>query len=331
MWRRQRFEGNPCRGHPAGRSTVNKARYLIGNLGKVDGQLVTVHFDFDLDRYRLGQVSTIVVKERRGFINSVRYRAHGLAHELVGLMPDCLDRFQENFAAIFAADLLEPLFTRAAACDLRAEISEGRFRKPDVVLDQPQHLRIRPPFVIDLDRPNLQSFFINIARHARAKASAAAANVDPMGAHCQEAEQFAIPKERGVDDHVIEVLPADLRMIDEKNISDVYIVQSIDLDAVLNRYAQVSEEDRQRAPVLRHRLPLVIDDADAVVLHLVDHHVVSRALEHSRHFIGGGLESAADNFYRNRIDGHSFASLGSFKQFISFKTFKPLKYSVALC
>ena len=98
-----------------------------------------------------------------------------------------------------------------------------------------------------------------------------------MRPHCQEAKQLAVPEKRRVDHHVIEMLAADLRVIDQKNIAGMDILQSVDFDAVLHGHAEIGEKNRQRALILRHRPPFMIDDADAVILHLVDHHVIGGA------------------------------------------------------
>ncbi len=135
MRRGQRFKGDPGDSHTAGRSAIDEARHLIGDCGKVDDQLVAPDFDFDLDRDGLVHDPAVVVEKRRRFVNAVRYRAHGFAHKLVGLLPDRFDGFEKNFAAVLAADLIESLLAGAAASDLRAQITERRFRKADIVLN----------------------------------------------------------------------------------------------------------------------------------------------------------------------------------------------------
>src|SRR5258706_1269410 len=78
------------------------------------------------------------------------------------------------------------------------------------------------------------------------------------------------------------------------------------LNAVLHCHAEASEKDRHRSVVLRHRPPFVVQDRDTVILHLVNHHVVSGLFQHRRHFIGGGAQCAADNFYGDGIDRHVY-------------------------
>ena len=70
------------------------------------------------------------------------------------------------------------------------------------------------------------------------------------------------------------MLPADLRMINQEDVAWMDILETVDLHAILHRHAEVGEKNRQGAFVLRHRPPFVIDDADAVILHFINHHVV---------------------------------------------------------
>src|SRR4030095_9539224 len=96
--------------------------------------------------------------------------------------------------------------------------------------------------------------------------------------------------------------PADLRVVDQENIAAMDVIEPVDLHAVLYRHAEIGEKDRQSALILRHRPALVFYDADAVILHLVDHHVIGGPFEHNRHLVGGCFQSAANDFYGNRID-----------------------------
>ena len=125
-----------------------------------------------------------------------------------------------------------------------------------------------------------------------------------MRAHGEEANQLGLPEERRVDHHVIEMLAADLRVIDQKDIAAMDVFQPINIDAILHRHAEVGEKNRQRTFILRQGPAFVIDDADAVILHLVDHHVIGGLFQHRRHLVGGCFQSAANDFHSDRIDSH---------------------------
>jgi hypothetical protein len=169
-------------------------------LRKIDGQFVAPHATFR--RYRLAK-SGRRRRETTTLRTRHRDRAYRLAHQLVGLIPDGLDRFEKNSAAILAANLFEPLFAGAAASDLRAQIAERRLRKANIVLDQTQHFCVCPALVVNFHRADLQPFLEDIPRHARAETGAAAADIDPVGTHGQEAKQLVVPKEWRVDRHVV--------------------------------------------------------------------------------------------------------------------------------
>ena len=69
-------------------------------------------------------------------------------------------------------------------------------------------------FGVNFDRANLQPFLVDVARHAGPETGARSADIDPMSAHRQEAEQLPFPEKRRVDHHIVQMLAADLRMID---------------------------------------------------------------------------------------------------------------------
>ena len=85
------------------------------------------------------------------------------------------------------------------------------------------------------------------------------------------------------------------------------IIDAVDVDAILHRDAEIRQKNRQGALVLRHGAALMIDDADAVVLHFVDHHVVGGFLEDGRHLVRRRLERAADDFGRDWINSHKLS------------------------
>src|ERR671918_353876 len=125
-----------------------------------------------------------------------------------------MNGFPKYGAAVFSADLREPLFSGAAAGNLRAQVAQRRFGESDVVFDQSQYFGIGYAFPVNFHRTNLQAFLIYVSRHARSETRTRATDIDPMRAHGKEAKQFALPKKRRVDRHIIQVLPTDLRMID---------------------------------------------------------------------------------------------------------------------
>ena len=73
--------------------------------------------------------------------------------------------------------------------------------------------------------------------------------------------------------------------------------------AVDDGRTEIGEKDRQRAEILRQNVAFGIDDADAIVAHLVDHHVVGSLAQHGGHLVGDMRQAGAHDFDGDRIDG----------------------------
>src|SRR5262249_17136119 len=200
-----------------------------------------------LDGQMSVKIFTAIMEKQSRWLDPGGNPTTAFAHEFVGLLPDVFHGFWKHRAAVLAAKLFEPLFSGAAASDLRAKITQRGFREANIVFDQAQDFSVRFAFRVNLYGTNLQSFFVDVPGHARSEARARAADVDPVCAHPQEANELGLPEERRIDHHVIEMLAADLRVIDQENIASMDVVETVDLHTVLYRHAEIGEKNRQGA------------------------------------------------------------------------------------
>ena len=90
-----------------------------------------------------------------------------------------------------------------------------------------------------------------------------------------------------------------LVMID---VAGLEALAAVALHAVDDDDAEIGDEVRHAADVLRHELAVGIDQRGAEVAHLVDHHVVGGALQVGRHLVGDRGQRVADHFQRDRIE-----------------------------
>src|SRR5205807_9548027 len=90
----------------------------------------------------------------------------------------------------------------------RAQVTQTGFGKANIVGDQLKQILIRLISAVKVQRPELKSFFVNLARAAVTKADARPADIDPMRAHGQKCHNLAAIKERRIDHDVIEMLAA---------------------------------------------------------------------------------------------------------------------------
>ena len=151
-------------------------------------------------------------------------------------------------------------------------------------------------------------FGVDVARAVGAEALPHAADVDPMRAVGGEADQLAAVEAGRIDHHVVEMLAADLALVHHDHVAGREAVEPVALDAVGDRDAEIGEEDRQAAAVLRDHPRLGVDQPAAIVAHLVDHHVVGGLGQRVRHLVGIGDDGVAHDLDGDRmgfVAGHS--------------------------
>jgi len=108
------------------------------------------------------------------------------------------------------------------------------------------------------------------------------------------------------------MLAADLALIHNDDVARREALEAVAGDAVGDRDAEVGEEDRQTAAVLRDHPRLGVDQPAAIVADLVDHHVVGRLRQRVGHFAGIGDDGVAHDLDGDRmgfVAGHSFTSM----------------------
>ena len=128
-----------------------------------------------------------------------------------------------------------------------------------------------------------------------------AADIDPMRAVGGEADQLAVMEARRIDHDVVEMLAADVALVHHHDVAGLEAVEAVARDAVFDRDAEIGEEDRQAAAVLRDHARLRVDQPAAIVAHLVDHHVVGGLAQRIRHLVRIGDDGVAHDLDRDRM------------------------------
>ena len=85
-------------------------------------------------------------------------------------------------------------------------------------------------------------------------------------------------------------------------VPQAYNIRAVALEAVGDDDAEIGDEVRHAADVLRDQFALGVDQRGAEIAHLVDHHVVRRALQVGRHLAGDGGQGVADDFERDGVE-----------------------------
>ena len=123
-----------------------------------------------------------------------------------------------------------------------------------------------------------------------------------------EADQLAAVEARRIEHDVVEMLAADLALVHDDDVARREAVEAVARDAVGDRDAEVGEEDRQAAAVLRDHPRLGVDQPAAIVADLVDHHVVGGLGQRVRHLVGIGDDGVAHDLDGDRmgfVAGHT--------------------------
>ncbi len=310
--RGQRLERDARAGDAAAAAGIERARHLRVHLGEIDRHLRAAHAHLDLDAQRLVERAAVVVEEAFGLVVAVGNLLDHGARRRFGLVPHLGDAGLDRLAAVARDQFGVAPRAELAGRDLRAHVAQRRVRIAGVVADDlPQRL-VALAGLVDLQRAHLDAFGIDVARAVGAEALPHAADVDPVGAVGGEADQLAAVEARRIEHDVVEMLAADLALVHDDDVARREAVEAVALDAVGDRDAEIGEEDRQAAAVLRDHPRLGVDQPAAIVADLVDHHVVGGLGQRVRHLVGIGDDGVAHHLDGDRmgfVAGHSFTSM----------------------
>jgi hypothetical protein len=100
------------------------------------------------------------------------------------------------------------------------------------------------------------------------------------------------------------MLTSNRLVIGDDDIARRKAVRAVALHAVGDDDAEVGDEMRDASHILRDQFALRVHQGRAEVAHLVDHHVVGRALQIDRHLVRDGGQRIADDFQSDGIEPH---------------------------
>ncbi len=166
--------------------------------------------------------------------------------------------------AVLANDISRHLAAHEAARDLRIDVAEQEFREAGVVLNHPKDVGPALSFVEQLHGPS----------RGRAGTGHRAADVDPVHHYAKEGSDlaFSVVQPNGRVHHdIVQVLPERARVVRYHHVAVAQLVSPVELESIADCSPQcVGHKDGQAATRLRDQPTLWIDDADGVVLVLVD-------------------------------------------------------------
>ena len=301
------------------RARVDSSPPLLGAARQVDHHRALLDRDLDPDRDRLALEHAVVVHGGLRLVDAVWKLRHDIAALGLGLVEDAVDGGQDGALAVFVEQLVHAARREAAGGHLRLHVAERGFRKADVVLEHAVERLVDLALAVDLELIELQALEPGIGHlRAGAEAGRGAADVDPVRPHHGEHQELALVEIGHVDDDVVEMLAGDRLMIGDDHVARLETVAPVALHPVHDDDAEIGDEMRDAADILRDQLALGVDERGAEVAHLVDHHVVGGALQVGRHLVGDRRQGVADDLEGDRVErlavdrlaGASLARLG---------------------
>jgi len=269
-----------------------------GRAGKIDGHVAAVNNHFHANVVALAAPVDVALC----LVRAVRNFRDGSAALLLRLGVEPTDGFLHHALAVPVEQLDEAPLAESAGRQLRTHVAHRVVRKADVVADERKHFLIDDTGFVDLQLIELQPFAPRVVcAITGAEARREAADIDPVRANHRERHELGFVEDRRVHHDVVQVLARGGLVVVQQHVAGAEARSAIPRDRVLHHYAQVRNKVRHAADVLRDQRAVRVEQRRAVVAHLVDHHVVRRALQIHAHLVGDGRQRVADDFERNGV------------------------------
>ena len=160
------------------------------------------------------------------------------------------------------------------------------------------------PFGVDVDR-------------LRGEARIAAAEVEMVGDRAGEGDELALDEDRRINEHVLQVLPARVRIVGDIEVTVLKALHRINGSAGAKDLGHRAELHRNELG-LRHDVAVAIEERGRCIRRLADDRRIGGANELDSHLARGGDEALADDGVINRIE-----ELGPLRQRQSLKHRRP--------
>ena len=157
-------------------------------------------------------------------------------------------------------------FGAQALVNLRTHIAQRCFGKTNIVADELVQHRVKLARLVNLELVELQAFDPRIGDGgAAAESGADAADIDPVGADDRETDQLALEEIRHMDDDIVEMLTGDFLMVGDQHVAGFETVAPMLRNRVLDDDAEIGNEVRHAAGVLRQQPAIGIDHRGAEI------------------------------------------------------------------
>ena len=190
-----------------------------------------------------------------------------------------------------------------ASRNLRSQIPQGSVGEANVVMNHLPHAIVSHARVVELDGTHLNAFVKNLIGLHVAKTCSQTTDIDPVGSVGRKSHHLAFMKTRGVDDHIVQMLPTHRGMVHDDHVPGLEAFEAVALDPVHHGDAQIGQKDGQSSFVLTNHVALGVNETAAKIPHLVHHHVVGRFAQGQGHFFRKCDQRMGDHFKGDGVDG----------------------------
>ena len=236
---------------------IDRSLALGRAAGQIDRHVAALNRDLDPDRHFLVADQAIVVDRSLGLVDTVGKLRHHVAALLLGLVENLRDRSEDGVSSVLVEQLVHATSRETAGRHLRFHVAERGLRKTDVVLDDPVERLVELALLVDLELVELKPFEPGVCdRRACAEPGALPADVDPVRPHHTEHQKLALVEIGRVDDNVVEVLAGDRLVVGDDYVARLETAAAVALHAIDHQDAQIRNEVRDAADILRDQLAL---------------------------------------------------------------------------
>ncbi len=279
---------------------VVAGRHLRVGAGQVDRDLVALDADGRLHPQADAPVARVVVEPaRRRLVLAVRDLLDLRAEHALGVVHPVVAGAHHGFHAVALDEPEEALAAELAGGQHRVHVAAVHRLRADVLEDHPVEVLVERAPLVPAEAVVELRLGVDV-EGVGVDAGERTAHVQDVRRHSGKTEVLALPEDGNGNGHVGRVRCAQVRVVVD---DDVAL-----LDFPAQGVHEAADVPGQRADVHRRRVGLAelaalgVEDARAEIFRLPDDRRVAHAEEHARHLLGDGVEGAAEDSERDRVD-----------------------------
>ncbi len=295
-----RYRPNAMRSRPGIGREVDRAARLVVGVRAVEPNVVARARQRQVDAIgpRLG--AAVAVEE---VVEAPLPRRHQLEEQLArprrGLGDALVERGQQRLHPVAGAELAQPRLGQVAGGHHGAGVALHQVGQPRVAEEDPVRLLVELPLADDPHRGHEHALVVDLGGVRRDRAGPQPADVLVVAEGGGEGHRATRVEDRHREDHVLVVLHGavrDVRVVEPVDVARPHGLERVELQDGLQHAGPAARD------VAGHDAAPRVEDADEVVLLLLDEGRHRAALHQELHVADRGGEAAADDLERDRID-----------------------------